>query len=240
MKASPKLLMVVFSVSFLFCALASGQANQQPASTAGSSSAPTAQQSGTAEKSAAEPNQASQGNAAKPAATQKSSESANSAEQPKDSAQSTDKSDEDAPKHRSHIHLGTISFGAGYTRYSSGFFFPYYGYGFYPYAGYGPFYSPFVYGFYDPFYGPYYSGFYPGNMGYAPDKGEVKLDKAGKGAQVYLNGAFAGPADKLKSMWLDPGAYDLSVSTPSGQKFEQRIYVISGKTLKIRPQVKAE
>ena len=160
-------------------------------------------------------------------------------DQAKEGAQANDSDDKDeSPRHKSHIHLGTIGFGVGYTRFPAGFF-PYYGYG--PYAyGFGPFYTPLAYGYYDPFYGPYYSGMFPGSLGYGADKGEVKLSATGKGAQVYLNGAFAGPADKLKSMWLEPGAYDLAVSSPGQRKFEQRIYVISGKTLKIRAQLNAQ
>jgi hypothetical protein len=237
MKETPRLLMVVFSASWLFCAMAIAQPSRQHA-TPGSSGAPMAQPTVVEQTPVVDPNQPAQGDLSAAGSMQKSTDSTK-AEPPQASAQSTEKSNDDAPKHGSRIHLGTISFGAGYIRYPSGFF-PYYGYGFYPYASYAPFYSPFAYGFYDPFYGPYYSGLFPGNVGYAPSKGEVKLGNAGKRAQVYLNGAFAGPADKLKSMWLDPGAYDLSVFVPGGQKFDQRIYVISGKTLKIRAQPKAE
>src|SRR4029077_1247944 len=46
-------------------------------------------------------------------------------------------------------------------------------------------------------------------------------------------GAYAGTADRLKSMWLDPGAYDLTVSAKDRESFHQRVYVLSGKSLKI-------
>lgn len=157
-----------------------------------------------------------------------------------DSAGSFDKNDQDdadkeSKPHRNHIHLGTIGIGVSYTRFS-GNFFPYYGYGFYPYGG---FYSPLAYGFYDPFYDPFYPGSLPLTFDYSPYKGEVKLTSS-KGAVVYLNGGFAGPADKLKSMWLEPGAYDLAVSGANGEKFQQRIYVISGKSLKIQAKLVAQ
>ena len=41
-------------------------------------------------------------------------------------------------------------------------------------------------------------------------------------------------------MWLDPGAYDLSIESADGSRFQQRIYVLSGKTLKIKPELKSK
>jgi hypothetical protein len=38
--------------------------------------------------------------------------------------------------------------------------------------------------------------------------GQIKLD-APKGSTVYLDGALAGSAEKLRSMWLEPGIYEL-------------------------------
>jgi hypothetical protein len=134
----------------------------------------------------------------------------------------------DEHHHRYHLRLGTIGVGAGYNRFSGPFFYNPFWYGFYPY---GVAYSPF---FYDPFfYSPFYGPGYPGGFSYGSGKGEVKLSGAPKSAEVYLDGAYAGAADKLKSMWLESGAYDLSVSTPGTTPFHQRIYVLSGKSLKI-------
>jgi len=235
----------LFLAASLLTGAASGQTSQQPSPAGGSIHDSVEQKA--PDKSATGQNKPSQPDAATPesrggGATQSSANSnQESAAQSKDAAQSggNDENDEkdETAHHRSHIHLGTIGFGVSYTRFPAGFF-PHYGYGLYPFGAYGPFYSPFAYGFYDPFYGPYFPGIYGGSLVYGADKGEVKLSTSGKGAQVYLDGAFAGPADKLKSMWLDPGAYNLSVSGPGEQKFEQRIYVISGKTLKIRAQLR--
>ena len=50
---------------------------------------------------------------------------------------------------------------------------------------------------------------------------------------MYVNGGYAGTADKLKTIWLDPGAYDLSLSAAGREPYRERIYVLSGKTLKI-------
>lgn len=117
------------------------------------------------------------------------------------------------------VRLGGIMLGAGYSHFG----------GRYPYGsyGYGPyFYDPF---FYSPFIHP---GFYTG-FGYQPLMGEVKV-QADKDSWVYLDGALAGRAGKLKNMWLEPGAYELELRS-GGKRTAQRIYVLSGKTLKVTP-----
>jgi hypothetical protein len=60
--------------------------------------------------------------------------------------------------------------------------------------------------------GPVLSGYF----GYDGGRGEIKLTLAPrtvdpKLAEVYVNNAFAGAADHLKNMWLEPGAYELSI-----------------------------
>jgi hypothetical protein len=69
--------------------------------------------------------------------------------------------------------------------------------------------------------------------------GEVKLQGTQKSAEVFLNGAYAGITGDLKSIWLEPGAYDLEVKA-GHQRFSQRIYVLSGKSLKIRPALNSK
>ncbi|MEJ7607349.1 MAG: hypothetical protein WKF37_14060 [Bryobacteraceae bacterium] len=98
---------------------------------------------------------------------------------------------------------------------------------------------PRAFGLYDPYwYSPFvHSGMYNG-FGYGPNLGEIKLEGADKEDSIYLDGAYAGPARKLKSMWLEPGAYNLQVRDPAGRKFERRVYVLTGKTLRIRPEVR--
>ena len=160
------------------------------------------------------------------------------AQAPADSPQTSDKSDlkrEDSDRdHKTHVRLGGVFVSASYTHFPDRFFYPYWPYGFYPYSFayapffYGPFYSP----YYGPFYGPYYTGF-----SYAADKGEVKLSANPKDAQVYVDGAYAGTADHLKKIWLDSGAYNISISAPGRETFEQRIYVLSGKSLKIEARL---
>jgi len=120
------------------------------------------------------------------------------------------------------VHLGTISIGAGY-----GYSGPYWPGGYW--AGYYP--PPFFGGWYDPFWAPYYSPVY-----YAPqvNNGQVNLQTSDKNAEVYLDGAYAGPASKLKSFWLAPGVYQLEVRATGQAPQEKRIYVLTGKTLKIK------
>jgi hypothetical protein len=131
---------------------------------------------------------------------------------------------------RPRVRLGGVVVGASYTSGPA-----WYGYG--PW-GYGPgFYRPW-WGLYDPFwtssylhpvlYGGYYNG---------PNMGQIKLD-APKDASVYLDGAFAGMASKLKTISLEPGIYQLEVKGSSGGEYRKKVYVLSGKTLDIRAEVK--
>lgn len=124
-----------------------------------------------------------------------------------------------------HVKLGTISVGAAYSHFS-GPFFPYGPYGFYPYDW---FYSSIIW---NPWWPPY-PGFAPGYFSSGYGKGEVKLKAEPRDADVYLDGAYAGTADRLKTIWLDPGAYNLSVSAKDHEPYQQRIYILSGKSLKI-------
>jgi PEGA domain len=152
------------------------------------------------------------------------------AEQSAVAGKSEDKNDK-TEKSKWHVRLGTATVSASYVRLPDNFFLsPFYPYGLYPYRiGYSPY-------FYDPFYSPYYSP-YVGGFAYAEDKGKVELVADAKNAEVYLDGAYAGLAANLKRMWLRPGAYDLTVAAPDGSAFQQRIYVLSGKSLKIRAKL---
>jgi hypothetical protein len=109
-----------------------------------------------------------------------------------------------------HLRLGLISLGAGYSSLSGPACYPY-----------GPsFYSLGCdsEAFWFTCLGSY-PFFAPGYFAYGSDKGEVKLAAEPKGAEVYLDRAYAGTADHLKSMWLDPGAYDLSPAASGGKGF---------------------
>ena len=134
----------------------------------------------------------------------------------------TEDSRETGDHHKYHLRLGTMTVGAGY--FSGPRFYPYGPYGWYPYYGAA---------FWDPFWGPYSSFAYLPNLAYGNDKGEIRLTTDPKQAEVYIDGAYAGTADHLKTIWLDAGAYDLSVSHTGRESFHQRIYILTGKSLKI-------
>lgn len=132
-----------------------------------------------------------------------------------------------APSRR--VHLGQVTLGGFYSHYSG----PYYGY----YPGYYPrFWSPLHYyywPYYDPFPAIYYPGYFTGFS--SPQRGgQVKLKTKPKTAEVFLNGAYAGAAKDYKGFWLEPGAYDLEIRSEDFLPFRQRIYMLSGKTLKIK------
>jgi hypothetical protein len=143
---------------------------------------------------------------------------------PQTTPASTVPKDSSAENHRFPLKFGGVTFGAGY---GYGMCYPYYAYepyGLYPYYN-----APFV-------WSPYWRGYSLNDP--SSDKGQIRLttaplSTAPKTAQVFLDGAYAGTADQLKSMWLAPGAYTLSVSTQSGESFHQRVNVLTGKSLKI-------
>jgi hypothetical protein len=132
--------------------------------------------------------------------------------------------------HPFRIRLGGFTFGAGYSRYSG--YFPYYSY--YPYSFYRPWY-------YDPFYPSLYNAYsplmiHPGwYAGFArrDGMGEIKLQSSPKDADVFIDDALAGKAKDLKTIWLEPGAYNLKVQAERYEPFVMRVYVLSGKTLKV-------
>lgn len=121
------------------------------------------------------------------------------------------------------VKLGGIVVSAGYTHFS-GPYYPYY-YG-YPYAYYSPFYD---WAWYNPFFHP---GFYDG-FSRGPGKGEIRLRTNLDKAEVYLDGAYAGLAADLKTIWLAPGAYNLELKAPQRTPYARRIYILTGKILKI-------
>ena len=90
----------------------------------------------------------------------------------------------------------------------------------------GPVFYPGWYG-YAPYYAPYYA--VPANVG------QIKIDTKDKNAQVFVNGDFAGTVKDLKTMTMRTGSYDIQVREPGQPTFEQRVYVVAGKTTKLHP-----
>src|SRR5690348_2168985 len=113
------------------------------------------------------------------------------------------------------LHFGGVYIGAGYSYFPGGF--------------------PYWYD--DPlFFPPVYAYGYSTGFAYGPTLGAVRIQGAGKDALVYLDGALAGRAGKLKEMWLDPGAYNLELRT-GNRTLTQKIYVLTGRTLKVTPDL---
>jgi hypothetical protein len=133
---------------------------------------------------------------------------------------------------KTRVRLGGISVGGFYRHYSNLDYYPSY----YP-AFFGP--SPYYWWpYYDLAFTSYHPGFYNG-FARSSGMGEVKLQTQ-KGAEVFIDGAYAGLAEDLRSIWLHPGAYDLEVNAQGSQSFKKRIYVLSGKTVKIMATLRPE
>ena len=67
-----------------------------------------------------------------------------------------------------------------------------------------------------------------------PATGEVKLISPAKDASVYIDGGFAGRADKLKKFPLPLGTHDIELRDQSGHLLHQeRVQVIRGKTVDV-------
>jgi hypothetical protein len=127
-----------------------------------------------------------------------------------------------------HVKLGPAFIGASYSRLSGPLYYPY---GLPPFDGY---YRAWLWQPYWAYPLSYPAGYFGRNDG----RGEIKLTLEPrtidpKRAEVYVDNAFAGTADHLKNMWLEPGAYDLAVLSKDGASYRRRIYVLSGRSLKI-------
>ncbi len=91
---------------------------------------------------------------------------------------------------------------------------------------------------------PYgYNAWWPGwgwgwDFYYAPEQvpstGNVKIVSSLKSASVYVDGGFAGRADKLKKFPLPLGAHDIELRDQSGHILHQeRVQVIRCKTIEV-------
>jgi hypothetical protein len=88
-------------------------------------------------------------------------------------------------------------------------------------------------GYYDPFYARY--AYRPYAVFRSPNSGAVKLDTKVKDAQVFINGAYAGTAGKLKKISLRPGSYNIELRAQGMPTYSERIYVVAGKTVRVNP-----
>lgn len=69
--------------------------------------------------------------------------------------------------------------------------------------------------------------------------GKVKLVTKAKDASVYVDGAYAGVAKKMKSFPLKPGKHDIELRDAAGHTYSERIHVTRGKTVTIRADLPA-
>src|SRR5450755_62777 len=126
-----------------------------------------------------------------------------------------------------HVKWGPVLMGASYSHFGGPF---YYSYGS-PFDGFS---RAWLWDSYWAYPLSYPSGYF----GYNDGRGEVKIALEPRGvdpklAEVYVDNAFAGTADHLKNMWLEPGAHELSVLSKDRTVYRRRIYVLSGRSLKI-------
>ncbi len=98
----------------------------------------------------------------------------------------------------------------------------------------GPAFAPL--GWYGPLYAPYPYGPYYG----VPNAGEVKLDTKVKDAEVFINGAYAGTAGKLKTMWMRPGTYTIELRAAGLAPYTEKVFVVPGKTVHVTPGLQAQ
>jgi hypothetical protein len=97
---------------------------------------------------------------------------------------------------------------------------------------------PFWGSYWGPGWGPGWGPYpYPGYYYDYPNIGTIKLDTKVKDAQVFINGAYAGTTHENKSMHLRPGSYNVEIREDGRTQFAERIYVASGKTLHLHPEL---
>lgn len=134
------------------------------------------------------------------------------------------------------VRLGGVTVGVGYAHYSGAYWPGAYWYDPYSYTNYwdapccmGPYslYSP---AFFSPL-APYYTA-----LGLTTDHtamGEVRLTTVRKSGAIFIDGAYAGSAKDLKKIRLAPQAYDFELRPVDGEPVHERVYVLTGKTVKI-------
>lgn len=100
----------------------------------------------------------------------------------------------------------------------------------------GPSFGYGYWGGFGPYYG-YWGAPYGASISRPPNMGVVRLDTKLKDADVFINGTYAGSVGQLKSMNLRPGAYEIEVRAIGHEPYDQRVFVVAGKTLKLRPDL---
>ena len=143
-------------------------------------------------------------------------------------AQSKDQNDSgqkaEAQEKENRLQFGGFQAGFGYSNYSR----------YYPFNGRFPYFLSPLYG-----YGPPY--FHPMIQTVSlREAGRVKLKNMTRDAVVHINGGFAGIGKDLKSFYLKPGSYELSVQRYGYERIERKLYVLTDKSIEIVLQWKEE
>jgi hypothetical protein len=128
---------------------------------------------------------------------------------------------------KTRFHLGPIHVGAGWAhvrRHPYYPWFPWYRFHHHPF-----FLSPVDYMY----------PLYPFPVSHE-GTGEVRLEDVPKEAVVFIDGGYAGSGGDLRKFRLQPGAYTLRMEWDGGEPFETRLYVLTGKTLRVRPRSREE
>jgi len=136
---------------------------------------------------------------------------------------------------QTRVYLGGVSLTTGYNRFSGPGYWGTPSYGYYGSQFWTPFWRS-----HSPYDGLALSGFYPDhNFQRGPNMGEIKLQAEPMTASVFINDAYAGRVQDLRTMSLEPGVYNLRVEIEGRPGFSRRVYVLSGKTLKIEANLMA-
>ena len=67
----------------------------------------------------------------------------------------------------------------------------------------------------------------------------MKIETPVQDAKVYIDGAFAGTVHDRNKYTLNTGVYQLEVRAPNGDTFNQKIDILKGQTLIVRPEFSA-
>jgi hypothetical protein len=78
-------------------------------------------------------------------------------------------------------------------------------------------------------YGPYHTA--------GPSAGRIKIETGVKDAEVLIDGGFAGTVSSLKTLSMRPGAYSIELRAPGRNRYAERVYVVAGKTVTLRPDL---
>lgn len=85
-----------------------------------------------------------------------------------------------------------------------------------------------------------YWGAYPSTYYYPDPTGRIRIKDANDTDQVYINGALAGDVDHMDSIHLNPGRYRVQVRSGDKEIVDREVYVVRGKTIKIRVGTEVE